>query len=225
MVTTAIAVQTSKQIAEYLLCAGCEDRFNKGGESWVFQNCWHSESTFPLHSALRSANPAYDNNGFIIYPGRSIVGINVDKLVYFGASVFWRAAVHQWKAEYDPPPIKLRLGPYEEGLRRYLLGLTSFPDNTVIVVTVNSTMKSGRNEFLVFPFLKNQDRKFNQFRFSIPGVLFQLFTGNAIPASVRGLCTARSANGYVFMALTMDDHVMSDMAKLLGGARMRGALK
>jgi hypothetical protein len=39
-----------------------------------------------------------------------------DKLVYFGMSVFWRAAVHRWHMPAgDPVPINL--GPYEDPIR------------------------------------------------------------------------------------------------------------
>ena len=35
LVTKDVAVQTSKQLADYLLCSGYESRFNRMGEAWV----------------------------------------------------------------------------------------------------------------------------------------------------------------------------------------------
>jgi hypothetical protein len=49
--------QTSQQYRGHLLCAICEDRFNKGGEKWVLTNGWRTETDFPLRNALLAATP------------------------------------------------------------------------------------------------------------------------------------------------------------------------
>ena len=119
-VTPEKTIQTSKQISDYLLCKECEDRFNKGGEKWVVENCWRSETDFPLQAALLKTTPLFTNGpDFTAYSG-SAPGVEVDRLAYFAASVIWRASVHQWK-QYGHAPPRLALGPYQELLRQYLL--------------------------------------------------------------------------------------------------------
>src|SRR5262245_16715715 len=98
--------QTSKQVTDYLLCEECEDRFNKGGERWVVENCWRSNTAFPLQAALLATLPIFTNGpDFTAYSGATTPAVNVGKLAYFAASVMWRASVHQWK-QYGHAPQK-----------------------------------------------------------------------------------------------------------------------
>src|SRR5206468_2073449 len=56
-VTPKAAQITSNQLANHLLCRDCEERFNRGGETWVMANRWHSETNFPIHAALATSAP------------------------------------------------------------------------------------------------------------------------------------------------------------------------
>lgn len=38
VINDEIAMQADKQVKDYLLCATCEERFNKSGEGWVMAN-------------------------------------------------------------------------------------------------------------------------------------------------------------------------------------------
>jgi hypothetical protein len=48
VVTPKLQIKTSKQVSDYLLCRECEVRFNRGGEQWVIENCWHAETDLNL---------------------------------------------------------------------------------------------------------------------------------------------------------------------------------
>src|ERR1700710_1869144 len=50
--TPGIAMHTSAQVSDYLLCASCEDRFSQRGEKWVTGQCWRSDSEFRLRETL-----------------------------------------------------------------------------------------------------------------------------------------------------------------------------
>ena len=215
------AVKTSKQVSDYLLCDSCEDRFNKRGEKWVQENCWHSQTQFPLWSALRGASAVYaPNQDFAIYEGAAIPAVDVDRLAYFAASVFWRACVHQWDRL-----TKLDLGPYTEHLRQFLMDKQYFPKKAVLIVTVSRSTAEERNQFMVFPFLKNHTGRFRQYKFTVPGLTFQLFVGKKIPNDVRALCSVRSKARYIFMAKVMDDMNLSDMGSLISTTRTVGDLR
>jgi hypothetical protein len=84
-----------KQIHEYLLCDECEERFNSGGERWVLANALHSSGSFNLRDAFRAAKPFVTLEGSIAYSGHT-PGVDLDKLVYFAASIFWRTSVGKW---------------------------------------------------------------------------------------------------------------------------------
>src|SRR6266496_4383015 len=165
IVNPNVAMKTSKQASDYLLCTACEDRFNKGGESWIIQNCWRSETDFPLHVALKAATPGYASKDFSVYKGAEIPGVDVARLTYFAISVFWRAGVHQWDPIAGHKPVKLDLGPYSDQLRQFLLGKAGFPPDVVLAVTVNSTPETGKNEMMIFPWLKDHDANMRQFSF------------------------------------------------------------
>jgi hypothetical protein len=37
---------SQRQAKDYLLCAICEDRFNRGGETWLLANSWRDPRSF-----------------------------------------------------------------------------------------------------------------------------------------------------------------------------------
>ncbi|HEY3130574.1 MAG TPA: hypothetical protein VGL91_14030 [Acidobacteriota bacterium] len=225
-VNPKVALKTSRQVSDYLLCAACEDRFNTGGERWILKNCWQSERDFPLQTVLLGAKPIYKSRDqFTIYEGARIAGIDMEKLIYFAASIFWRAGAHQWGPVGREDSVKLELGPYEEELRLFLMSSGHFPANMVLIVTVSSSTEAGRNQFLTFPFLKDHKAEFRQYKFVIPGVTFQMFTGKGMRDSLRGLCTVRSPKHRIYTSPTMDEMNLSDMAKMAANARALGDLK
>ena len=118
---------SEKQAHDHLLCDECEDRFNKGGERWFLQNAWRDPDDFPLRTRLVDAGPpAFSSPDLTMFEAASVPGVDRDKLVYFGVSVFWRAAVHRWRLPSGPSET-IGLGSYEDQFRRYLLGKAEFP--------------------------------------------------------------------------------------------------
>jgi hypothetical protein len=66
----------------------CEDRFNKGGQSWITSNWWRSEADFPLHSALKAAACRDASKDLTVYKRAEIAGVDIGKPTYFAMSVF-----------------------------------------------------------------------------------------------------------------------------------------
>jgi hypothetical protein len=59
----------------------------------VMNNCYRDGQGFALKDALDAAQPIYDfGGGEKLYFANQINGIDVEKLAYFAASVFWRAS-------------------------------------------------------------------------------------------------------------------------------------
>ena len=213
LVSEQVSLLSSEQAKDYLLCAECEDRFNLGGEAWVLGNCWHSESDFPLREALLATTPSpLSSPDFTIFKGAGAAGVEPDKLSYFGSSIFWRGASHDWVFMRRNPK-RLELGPYEEPLRRFLVG-DPFPKDIVLIVSVTSGMERIRNMLMVLPFIKSRDAGFRQYRFTIPGITFQLFVGKEMPAELRRL-SIQEPERHILMTPDVDELNMSDGAKLI----------
>src|SRR5664279_1064645 len=113
--------QTSCQAKQYLLCQDCEQRLSREGENWTIKHCYHeSDRSFPLRDLLKGETPILSGPSGCAYDASKIVGIDIERLVYFSASVIWRASLRKWQLRrqtYDA--IQIGAG-YQEQLRQYL---------------------------------------------------------------------------------------------------------
>ena len=224
LVNEEVSLVSSEQAKDYFLCAACERRFNETGEDWVLRNCWRDETDFPLRSILFASTPSpLSNEGFTVYEGANIDGVEPDQLAYFGASVFWRGAARDW-IFMKRNPKRLHFGPYEEQFRLYLIGEASFPADAVMIVIVSSGMDAMRNLVMVFPFLKRRAEAFYNYRFAMAGLTYQLYLGKGIPNGLRRLCSVRSPDRYIFMVPASDATNIADMATVVAKTRKLGAL-
>jgi hypothetical protein len=216
-VTATQATTKSFQVAEYLLCPECEDRFRLQGEDWVLANGFRGGSSFPIHGALTNAQPLATIIQARIIDTRSISVIDLDKLIYFAVSVFWRAGAREWNAVDHHT--QLSLGPYQEMLRQYLLGQGPFPEQAALIVNVadNPSPHLGA----VFPY-SNRVNGVWQHRFSIPGMAFWLHLGrfrDQLPA----LCAVRS--GVICHVPRLDDNYEREMGALIRTAKPSARLR
>ncbi|PYR06758.1 MAG: hypothetical protein DMF99_25175 [Acidobacteria bacterium] len=223
LINEEVSLLSSEQATASLLCGECEERFNSGGETWVLKNCWHSEVDFPLRSNLIAISPSpLSTPGFTIFESVRSEAIDAARLAYFGVSVFWRASVHDWVLMRRRPK-RLELGPYEEPLRLFLMGLAGFPGDTLMIISVTSAMDRMRNMLMTFPFLKSRQPEFRQYRFTIPGITFQLFVGKNTPYALRRL-SVQSPERHMLMTPDVDDLNTLDGATLISKTRKVGAL-
>lgn len=125
--------QTSRQATHYLLCAECETRFDRNGENWMLRQIYRGRGVFRLRSLLEAVRPLHADENVSIYSAASVSHDAVNRLIYFSTSIFWRASVRDWWAagkHYEA----IALGPYQERIRNYLLGVAPFPENSVLSV-------------------------------------------------------------------------------------------
>jgi len=183
--------QTSSQAKQYLLCHDCEQRFNRNGESWVIKHCYHEDSgKFPLRDLFKTQEPILAGPQGGAYDASKIPGIDIEKLVYFCASVIWRASLRQWRIQketYEPIQVGAE---YHEQLRQYLLGTAPFPPNVVSIVYVSTSdvppLTAGFPDSL-------RDGGIHIHRFYIPGLWFHLVLGKSLTDDHRQMCILRSA--------------------------------
>lgn len=172
-VSRTTSVATSRQVRAHLLCSDCEQRFSKRGEDWTIRNCWHSPDDFPLHEALTASKAIAETTGVRVYLARDVPELKIENFVYFGASVFWRAAGHRWSKR---PGDHIELGKYESPLRHFLLDEQAFPDRMVLIVMLSASKDEATNRMMSLPWIAGRS-PVHKFRFDIPGMTFWLFAG------------------------------------------------
>ena len=212
-------IRTTRQIHEHLLCEQCEERFNSGGERWVIANAPHPSGSFYLRDALRAATPNVRLNNSLAYSGTT-PGVNIDKLVYFAASVFWRTTVGKWSLaeRWFGNDDKLDLGKlYTEELRLFLLSERTFPPNAALVVYV-SDQPTPYASFTVAGGGRQKEGYF-QYSFQIPGMMFFIVLGKFIPDHIRLLCAVSNPVDRLIFLTTFPDEftkkwTLEKMAKL-----------
>jgi hypothetical protein len=201
-----------------MLCSECEGLFNKRGEEWVIENCWHSEQSFPLFSALTATTPVFGKPGSRMFDARNVLGVDLDRLVYFGASIFWRTALHGWRIG-NKRPTRLILWPYEEQLRLFLLGLIPFPSDMFLIVALGEAQDSLHNQVALLPY-GGRTAEGHTYRFIVPGIMFMLVVGRMIPRELWQITAAPS--GFLLVAADHDKQKLDGMFRAVKGAPPRG---
>ena len=210
-ITDEFAVQTSKQYTATLLCKDCEQRLRKYGEDWVLAHCWRGE-TFALASLVFSAKPKFSSPEASLYYAAEIDGINASAMTYFAASMFWRAAVHNWSNRSSEPAINL--GPYREQLRQYLVGAAEFPKNCMLSVVLPPA--NGRMvRYMMHPFPK-RTRGCTVYTLLFLGIQFSIFVGRQIQQNWREMDFARGPGNPIGISARFDEMFARDLVLLFG---------
>jgi hypothetical protein len=214
-------VMTDREARTPLLCSDCEESFNKRGENWVIKHCWRSQSDFPLLERLRAAEAFTLEPGFASFQAATIPDVDVAQLVYFAASVFWRAAVQDWRIG-DATFQRLKFGPYEERLRAFLNGESEFPPNAALLCTLTDDQGSLNNQFSRLPWKSNYLATHRGFEFFVPGMSFKIFFGAGLPSDIKRIATAPA--GFIFVAEDIDRLNLDAMTRAVASSTRHGKL-
>jgi hypothetical protein len=209
--TPRSAVQTSRQVWAHLLCSECEGRFDRNGENWVLKHCLRNEGRFLLKSFLDSVKPdivsEFDPRGTRIYYASKNPDIDVQALTYFAASMFWRGSIHSWSNDSVP----LRLGPFQERFRRYLMNEEAFPLHCFLWVLVREGKDTNR---LTYTPLGEKKDTFWVYRFPMPGLVFLLMVGRSVPCLHRAYCFATHANHPIIVTPNVESFLVEEAVKV-----------
>ena len=134
LITLDVAFQTSDQFLRATPLWRLRAIVSRKGERWVLTNMAQGEGRFPLYEAILQTAPFIQHGDMSYYRSAEIPGADPDALAYFGISVFWRGAAHEWRHPTGVMP-SLTLGPFEERLRLFLLDQAAFPDHVALTVT------------------------------------------------------------------------------------------
>lgn len=188
--------QVADQLRGYAFCHDCEQLLNKRGEKWVLANIPDDQgSQFPLQDALIPENPVFIGDGINVYAGRQIEAFDMDQLIYFGLSIFWRGAAREWKSSHGGIAPSVNLGEYYEPIRQFLLG-GPFPDDVVMLFYVRN-LKPVMNAATTVLWATSQLSGFHWFYLN--GLGFKLYSGKGFPEQIRQLCVYRSPDGFVLV--------------------------
>jgi hypothetical protein len=207
---------SQKQIKEYLLCFDCEQRFSRLGESWVMANMARITS-FPLQDSLFSGTPLgiSKDQTFSCYSAAVLSSIDIGALTYFALSIFLRSAAHQWRNIDGTNMDGIRLGPYEEPIRNFLLG-GSFPNDVVIQVAVWPEKVVIQAAYTP---RRGNAPGYHVFNFMIPGIEFRLLTGKQIPYDVRSTCSYASPQKLIYMTKQTVDETIVTLGKMMSHSK------
>ncbi|MGA3053954.1 MAG: hypothetical protein ABSD63_07085 [Candidatus Korobacteraceae bacterium] len=181
--------QTSFQASQYLLCADCERRFDQHGEDWVMRHCYRGRDRFRLRNLLEQSKPIHAADQFTVYCASSVPSLSIAKIVYFCASVFWRASVRDWESsgkKYEAISLGVK---YQEKIRQYLLGDADFPANAAVMLVASQL----RRPAIAFNFPDTvRAGSCHCHRLHIPGLDFLLSIGHQMEPGTTETCIVRS---------------------------------
>lgn len=180
-------VQTSRQFQAHLLCRVCEDRLNKGGETYVLKNMARRvpDSAFPLFDFVNQGTVCDADDDCRIYDTSNVPEIDAAKLGHFALGMIWKTSARDWVG-VDGYSRRLELGIYAEPIRRYLLGAEPFPRNCFVHVFVWPD-KSSVSYGTYLP-RRHPVRQSHVYSYYLPGITFCIYVGKGVAQEQRELC-------------------------------------
>lgn len=135
-----------------------------------------------------------------VYAGADLPNIDMNKLAYFGASIFWRACLNVWTMSGKRCRF-IDLGPYAEPLRQFLLREREFPPEMVLWSAVCRTPNPP--PVMSIPsggLISQDDESFYMHSFDIPGLSYMLYVGRSVPENKHEFCMIRSPRRILYFS-------------------------
>lgn len=195
LISKRTATQKSFQMKQPLLCGSCERRFSENGENYVLP-LLSKRTAFPLLDRLKLAQPFYETFNNVAFTCPS-VGLDGERLAYFGLSVLWRAAVRPWRTFDNDTTFVQLAAKYMESIRRYLAGESSFPNDVAVIATVATDFLSRQS---CFPPNRITDNPFHiVYGLLMKGLFFRFVVGDDNPPAMRAISCAGPGLNMIFL--------------------------
>jgi hypothetical protein len=202
------------QVRDYLLCAKCENRFRVRGETWVLSNIPHDYGKpFALRAAALETTPAVTAGDVWLIAGRTTPAFDIDKLIYFAASIFWRGAAHDWPQSMGLPVDRISLGAHLEPLRAYLNDEASFPADLFITVMLYpyETVPPG----FILPHESSVPGG-GRYWFYVTGLGFVLDFGDKVRPEIKSHATNHSPEQFITVSNQFGEAVRERTREMMG---------
>lgn len=200
----------SRQLKNYVFCAFCEDRFNKGGEEYVIELLAPTSNSFPLHERLKFGFPREHHQDFSRFAAYD-VGVDAQKLAFFALSIAWKGAAFNWTLPDRTKTTLLDLGAYREAIRQFLLGKSAFPRDVASVIVMVGNDSESRSVWNIPS--QEHEGDYEHYRFIARGVFFRIILGNTIPAMLRDASCLSPREVIIYASIA--HRVTKDFAPLL----------
>jgi len=159
----------------------------------MLRQVWNG-TRFPLLERLELSHQDYTFQEALVFSG-SAVGLDIEKLGYFGLSVVWRAAVHRWVTPFGGLTQPIGLGTAEDPIRRFLLGQSPFPPEVTVMATVCTDKGSAGSFYMP---CKVSGVPGTGFGMLTLGVHFLVYL-EPIPPEIREFCCMKSTRRLIFL--------------------------
>ena len=143
--------------------------------------------------------------------------IDVSALSYFAASIFWRGSIHPWNEDGSCP---VKLGPFEEPFRKYLMGLTGFPEDCDLWIAVREGKEIDR---LTYAPVGDRKDGVHIYKFPMPGMGFTLLVSKNLPAAYREKCFVRGSNNPIVVTEILERILLQDAVRQRVGSLRQGS--
>lgn len=175
----------------------------------MLEHSCRSDGTFKFRDILFRCPPACEKGESRVYSGAQNPGLDMDKVIYFAASIVWRGGTGPW--ERDDRVIDIDLGKYKEPLRRFLLSREGFPTGTLLHTWVSSA--DGPALAVCH---QPEEHRFDGMRaitFAVPGINFRWTVASHIPDRYMKCGTAPATGRFIGV---VPDRDREDHARMLG---------
>lgn len=191
-------VQSSTQLSDYLLCSDCEQEFNTNGESWVLANIPRDYGEeFPILEALKAEAAILEDGGTKAYAGAKVKSLDMEKIVYFAMSIFWRGAAHVWESSLHSQAPDVHLCGYEEPIRQFLLGASPLSED--VSLTVYVCPNGGVLNAMLVPWDAHLP-ECSRYLFYVSGLGFVLHFADKLAPQFKATCAYHSPDKVIMLS-------------------------
>lgn len=195
-----------RQISEHLLCSPCEQKLGVW-DAYAAEVSRKDSGFTALDQAKRIPGLGEDD----LY-GADIGALDVGALARFGVAVFWRASICS-----KTPTV--RLGPYEDGIRDYLLGKADLPRHACLVLQLLRPAPSAPIDETIALYESGRMADGGHLhQFVVFGLLYMLLVGRQLPASAYEMCLVRTNR----VMVGYSDHVFRALGMQIATAPRKG---
>jgi len=160
-----------------------------------------------------------------LYAGAKVTSLDMEKIVYFAMSVFWRGAVHNWWSRLHSEAPDVHLCAYEEPIRKFLHGTSPLPHEVALTVFVCPN-GSVLNAMLV-PWeapLPECSRYF----FYVSGLGFVLHFADKLAQQFRKTCAYHSPDKVIVVSMEFENlirEILLDQVKSRDSSKVEKMLQ
>jgi len=207
VVANGVAIQSSKQAREYMLCDACEQRLGRL-DDWASRVLYQADGSAPLLTRT-----VRDPGGWL-----TLTDEDADNLARFCLSILWRA--------HTATSLSTSLGAYGDVVRDYLMASSDLPPEIVPIACFYECSPGGGSDIRALATTPASSRNagYHQHRFALCGLDAIIAVGRQVPAVYRKYCLIRSTPRRVLLVAsdTIIDWLAKPFAKAVAWRHKRG---